>query len=163
MTRECDGCRGARATLVMEVLIDTLKEIIDDIDMRIGSDDGASEYETRISSLKTALDKEEAARSRAMEAFEAGIYSIDELKDRKEKADRNIKDIEREISELKPPQYTPEMIISLHECIDLLTDDSISAQSKNDLLKSLIDRIDYYNDTEPYVMPNKVHLDIFLR
>lgn len=163
MVRECDGCRGARATLVMDVLIETLKQTIDDIEMRIGSDDGTSEYENNLSSLRTALKKEEAARSRAMEAFEAGIYSIDELKHRKEKADRNIAVIEREISELKPPQYTPETIISLHQCIDLLTDDSISAQSKNDLIKSLIDRIDYYNDTEPYVMPNKVHLDIFLR
>ena len=163
MTRECDGCRGARATLVMEVLIETLKRTIDDIEMRIGSDDGTSEYESRLSSLRTALEKEEAARSRAMEAFEAGIYSIDELKDRKDKADRNIRSIEREMSELKPPQYTPGMIVSLHECIDLLTDDSIAAQSKNDLLKSLIARIDYYNDTEPYVLPNKIHLDIFLR
>ncbi len=96
-----------------------------------------------------------------MEAFEAGIYSIDELKDRKDKADRNIRSIEREMSELKPPQYTPGMIVSLHECIDLLTDDSIAAQSKNDLLKSLIARIDYYNDTEPYVLPNKIHLIFF--
>lgn len=163
MIRECSGCRGAKSSLVMDVLVETLRQIIDDIEMHIKSDDGKEEYEKRMESLRSALEKAESARARAMEAFEAGIYSIDELKDRKTDADSRIKQIEREIADAKPPTYTPDMAFTIHECIDLLLDDGISAKAKNDMLKSIVKRIDYHNSTEPNASPNNVHLEIFLR
>lgn len=163
MVRECGRCRGAQYSLIVDVLAETLKRTIDDVELKIGSNDSIREHEQRLSSLYAALKKAEAARKRAMEAFENGIYSIDDLKESKEKADNRIKEIEKEIAESKPPQYTPETIFRIHQCIDLIKDDNVSAQAKNDFLKTIISRIDYYNDTELYISPNVIKLDIFFR
>lgn len=40
---------------------------------------------------------------------------------------------------------------------------SVEAQVKNDLLKTMIERIDYYNDTPKWQPSNAIRLDIFLR
>ena len=54
------------------------------------------------------------------------------------------------------------------DCLDALQDPDISAEEKNNFLKSCIDKIMYYNDLESrsgigrYIQ-NEFRLDIFLR
>lgn len=163
MTRECDGCRGARDDLVMDTLVASLRSLCTDIELRIKADNRASEHEAHIEAMRKELEKVRAARSRAMEAYEAGAYTIAELKARKDEAEKRMESIERAIKDAKPPKYTPELVVSINKCIDMLLDDTVSVQVKNDFLKSVIGRIDYYNDTPPFVHDNKVHLEIFLR
>ncbi len=54
-------------------------------------------------------------------------------------------------------------VIALRECIKMLEDDEVPVKAKNDFLKQIVDRIEYSNDTAPYVLPNKPQLEIFLR
>lgn len=147
----------------MDTLVASLRSLCNDIELRIKADNRASEHEAHIEALRKELEKVRAARSRAMEAYEAGAYTIAELKARKDEAEKRMESIERAIKDAKPPKYTPELVVSINKCIDMLLDDTVSVQVKNDFLKSVIGRIDYYNDTPPFVHDNKVHLEIFLR
>lgn len=163
MTRPCDGCRGARASLVMDVLVESLKQVAGDIEIDLGGEGERKRHEERTKALRDALGKAEAARVRAIEAYEAGAYSVAELKERKGEADRRIREIESAIASARPPERDERTVASLHECIGLLADDGVSAQAKNDFAKAIIDHIDYYNDTPSRVRPNKIRLEIFLR
>lgn len=163
MTRPCDGCRGARETLVMDVLVTALRKLLADVEFHVGEIDKTSEYSIHLNALKSELIKAGAARSRAMEAYEAGAYTIEEFKVRKEAIDNHIEEVEQAIVDAKPPEYSEATVASLRSCIEALLDDDLSAKAKNDVLRGIIKRIDYYNDTAPYVPDNKVRLEIFLR
>jgi site-specific DNA recombinase len=161
MTRECDGCRGVRAKKLLDALADALESMAEDMEVNVGG--GSFVDEQRIKALEKALDKASESRSRAMRAYEAGVYSLEEMKASKEDAERRMEEAEREIEALKSVRVTPDTIVSLRECVRLLKDESVPAQDKNDFLKRVIRRIDYWNDTEPYVHDNRFQLDVFLR
>lgn len=163
MTRPCDGVRGARADLVMDVLTDALKRVCEDIEIQLSGGDGMAEHERHLAALRASIEREDAARSRIMDAFEAGAYTVDEFKDRKAAVEERIERLESELASAKPPEYTPETVTSLRSVIDLLNDDTVNPVEKNTFIKRVIKRIDYFNDTPPYVLPNIIRLEIHLR
>lgn len=163
MRRECPGCHSARVKSVIESLVSALLDVCADIEIRLTAQDQTSEYETHIEALGTAMKKAVESRKRAMEAYEAGAYTIEELKGRKAEADKRIAEIEKAMEDAKPPEYSPETVTNLQKCIELLRDESVSPQAKNDFLKTVIRRIDYYSDTAPRLLDNRIRLDIFLK
>ena len=161
---QCKGVRGSRADLVLDTLAESLERTANDVEIRMKSTDSIiAQYEAHMKALESSLASAEASRRRVMDAFEAGVYSIDDMAARKADIDDNITKLKKEISDAKPPEYTDETIARLRECIGLIRDESVSAKEKNDFLKRIIKRIDYYNDTPPYILPNRIRLEIFLK
>lgn len=162
MLGDCDGCRAARADQVITMLIDALEKIAEDVTIEASKPQSEAD-QSRIKSIQAAIKKEETARRKAMEAFEANIYTIEELRERKSKADAAIESLKKRLKDHEPKRVSADAPVKIRRCIDLLRDEGVSAQDKNDLLKSIIERIDYYNDTPPYVLPNRIRLDVHLR
>lgn len=160
----CKAVRGARASLVLDALAESLERTAKDVEIRLSSNDALIEqHREHMKALETARRSAVEARLRAMEAFEAGAYSVEDLAERKADIDARIARIDREIATAKPPEYTQETVETLRGCIEAIKDDGVSPKEKNDFLKRIIKRIDYYNDTPKFVLPNRIRLEVFLK
>lgn len=161
MLRQCEGQKAARLDVVMDVMIDSLEAIVNDMEIEVSGNAAQVEYERHRKALESSLEEARVAKVRALEAYEAGVYSVADLKKRKDEIESRIKVLEDDISALEPPVASTEKVMSIRECIEALRDDSVSVEAKNKFLRRIVKRIDYYNDSDiPRV--NKVHLDVFL-
>lgn len=88
------------------------------------------------------IKKEEIKYLRIREAYENGVYTLDELKQAKEITDNNILQYRKMI---KPSQKTAELAKKLisekKDLIPLLKSSSVSEKEKNEILRSFIDKI----------------------
>lgn len=163
MTRPCDGCKSVKVSTLMEAVVEALKKTIADIEIEISDNTTMQKYEQHVASLKESLDRCERSKERILEAYEAGVYGVEDLRKRKEAIEAEMIAIQDELKKSKPPSYSESTIVSLHECIDAILDDEIPASRKNDFLKSVIKKIDYYNDGRRYTTESNIKLEIHLR
>lgn len=161
MLRQCEGQKAARLDVVMDVMISSLESIVNDMEIEISGNASEIEYERHREVLEMSLEEARIAKARALEAYEAGVYSVEDLKERKDEIEGRIRVLEDDISTLRPPVASTEKVISIRECIEALRDDSVSVEAKNKFLRRIVRRIDYYNDSNEHGV-NKVRLDIFL-
>ena len=93
--------------------------------------------------------------------FERKLYTEDEFLERKAISNDRIKELEATIEELRRNTTTSvdysEKIVKFSHVIEALRDDEVSVVDKNNLLKDIIERIDYTHEN------GKVTLDIILR
>lgn len=161
MKRPCGGVRGASYGDLMAALVAALRKIVDDMDVLL-SDDSEALRERERSTLESAILRAETAKQKAMQAFEAGVYTIDELRERKSEADARIADISAQLEGIEKPEAVEELRTTIVECLSMLEDDDVEPKRKNDLLKTFVRSIEYYNDTPPYVSPNVIRLVVNL-
>lgn len=158
----CKGCRGARADQVMAMVVEALRKAANDVEIELANPT-VDASEAQREALEASLKKEQFARKRAGDAYEGGVYDLAEFKQRRQKIDKRIEALEAKLAKAKPKRCSKQTVVALRECIDLLEDDAVPAKAKNDFLKQIVERIDYSNETPPYVLPNKPHLEIFLK
>lgn len=121
-----------------------------------------------LNNLQKQLAELKVQEEKQYELLEKGIYS-EELFDRRNIAlQEKIKAVKNQIVEAKnniPKEINyADKIISLKKAINGLKDNSISPVEKNKLLKAIIKRIEYSNDSKRYDFGiNKIKLDIYLR
>ena len=145
----------------MELLADALEDMCNNIEIQL-SDDREDDYEERRAQIIREQEKAIKARDRAMEAFEAGIYTLDDFAERKRSIEERIARLDEALAQCKPREPKEDTIVNLKECIRAIKDDSLSIKAKNDLLKSFIDHIDYYNgETRP--RHHDIRIEVFLR
>jgi hypothetical protein len=100
--------------------------------------------------------------------LEKGIYS-EELFDRRNAAlQEKMEALKKQIQEAKnniPKEVDyGEKIMTLKKAIEGLKDDSIPPIEKNKLLKAIVKRIEYFNDSKRYDFgSNNIKLDVYLR
>lgn len=156
MRCSCEGARMAHASDVMSLLAESLTSICADIELKIaGGDPGGA---SGIEALESELAKARASAQRAMEAYEAGVYSLDDYAARKRSIEMRVAEIEQAITRETRRKPLPDVVVGLRECIAAIADESKTAAQKNELLRGIIDRIDYYRDEE-----HGLRLEIFLR
>lgn len=161
MLGECEGQKSARLDIVMDVMISSLEAIAHDMEMKVDGDTAGVEFERHKRALEDSLADARDARRRALEAYEAGVYSVTDLKERKDELDARIRALEEELGAMEAPEVSPEKVASVRACIDALKDDAVSVESKNKFLRRIVKKVVYWNDSnEPRV--NRIHLDIFL-
>ncbi len=89
------------------------------------------------------IEKEKKKLDRIKEAYENGIYTLDELKESKRIADKNISDLRKKA--IKPTETKSELIKALIEqkkhVIPQLKKPNVSESEKNEILRSFIDKI----------------------
>lgn len=92
--------------------------------------------------INALIDKENLKYSRIREAYENGIYNLDELSEAKKQTDDNIKQLKKLLKpEKSTEQIKKQFIHDKQDIINLLKTGNISEGEKNQILRSFIDKI----------------------
>ena len=142
--------KSAPYSQVMEALVAALRAHIDDFTMKLTNGEEqrtAQRYADTLAAMMTELSKLEQRRSQLFDYLEQGIYTPAEFAERKNVLTDRIEAAQHGIEEFKasqPPAVDyQEMIVKFTECVNALESPDVPAQAKNDLLKSIISRIEY--------------------
>lgn len=149
---------------VMDAFIHGLKLCLEDYETTISNepDVDVEEIQMQIDKLQKERKNIERILDSIFTDYENGIYTANEFVQRKQKHNARLEVIEKQIHELeiavpKMEQYE-EKTISLHNAIDMLKDDDIDAKTKNEYLKTFIEKIEYSRESTGEFM-----LDIYLK
>ena len=130
--------------------------------------DSAKIQRNLLASLQKQLAELRQQEEKQYDLLEKGIYS-EELFDRRNTAlQEKIEALKRQIQEAKnniPKEVDyGEKVMTLKKAIDGLKDKSIPPIEKNKLLKAIVKRIEYSNDSKRYDYgSNNIKLDVYLR
>ena len=149
-------CKVKSATVedVMDALKYALKLHIEDFEVKIDSIGPVDEKSIgeEMDILRSELKQIEVRRSRLFDGWENGTITDNEFVERKTVLSDRIDNINKQIRELEssiPTQVDySEKIASLHEALELMSDDEIDIRSLNYFLKTLIDRIEFSREND---------------
>lgn len=155
-------------------VICTLKDAITDFEVQLKNDcTGANLLlQNKIQNLEKDLSRLREKDSRQKDAYENGIYSMEEYASRNAKLQEQIARTAAALEDAKsapmPSIDYQERIVKFQSCIDTLLQDDVDPAEKNALLKQCIERITYHNEMEsrPGIgrhVENIFDLDITLR
>jgi erythromycin esterase-like protein len=100
-----------------------------------------------IEHMEAELIKLERKRKKLFDDYEDDIYTRDEFVERKQQHTRSIEELKAQIQQAKDnlPEVIDysEKIITMHQLIDCIQNDELSAKAKNDFLKQYIEDIRY--------------------
>lgn len=145
-------------------IIAGLENHVKEFEFKMTNDYELQEAQQRVKHLDL-LERELAEtyrqRKEIFTFFERKLYTEDEFLERKAISNDRIKELEATIEELRRNTTTSvdysEKIVKFSHVIEALRDDEVSVVDKNNLLKDIIERIDYTHEN------GKVTLDIILR
>lgn len=155
---------------VMDAVIQGLKMYVEDFEFKM-NDEGQKQERKRhqqiIEDMTKELNKLNIQRNKLFDYLESGIYTKEEFLERKEIITNKLDELEKALEQEKKNipnevDYT-DKIIKFSEVINSLQDNTIDARHKNDLLKEIIDRIEYDCIDLGRNKGGKPVLDIFLK
>lgn len=156
---ECH-CVSIRLDYVVEKVAEALEQITEDLDMGLVRP-GAAPGE--LESVEAQLARESGKLDKLLELFYADALTVEEFSDRRDESRRRVDRLRARRDELEKMETNAEAIsMRTREAVALLRDDSISAEAKNDALKAVIERIEYY-ELDTARENRAIHLDIRLR
>lgn len=154
-------CKTGSATFseVMEYVKETIKECIEDFEVRVEErqDTSVKLHETLIKNLKNkmkSLEDKEVAQWEAQTDPDPSKRMPQEIFKRlNEKLRKEKEDIEKALSEAyesapEPIDYE-NMIVKFTDVLEVLENEDAPATMKNQYLRDIIERIDYYRPTAP--------------
>lgn len=161
--KECK-MHGARMSLVIDLLCETLKEISNDLEIVVENNQ-IDETEGIKETLEIQLADIEKKNKKVMELYFSDAIPVEEVKEMRFELEKRKKEIEEELSKLSKPKKTPrEIHSSINKAIEMLKDESVSVEAKNSFLKGFIDKIEYENYAERNQRsPGKIRLTIILK
>lgn len=102
----------------------------------------ASRGPSEATTIRQQIDREKRKLERIKEAYMAGIDTLDEYRKNKEAITAVVEALERRAEQKAPPMPTMEEIqAKIREALDVVKDPSASTLSKNEYLRSIIDRV----------------------
>ena len=142
--------KSAPAADVIDLLCQTLQAHIDDFSFKVTSAGRAEEIEKHredVAALTKELERAKVKRRRLFDDYEEGIYTPEEFKERKavwaDRIERMEKELEH-LNKIKPHEVDyKEKIEKFTEVLSSLKNPEASAKATNNLLKEIIERIDY--------------------
>ena len=149
--RQCDNV-SERTDVLDKVIINALKQTLDDFETQITEDNYkiVENHKAIISQLESDLDKIEQKQEQLYDFLENGIYSKEVFLNRNSTLDEERQRTKKAIEEAKNTMPTIEdykqKTLTLHQAIDMLEDDNISALTKNTFLKTFIKAIYFEKD-----------------
>lgn len=100
--------------------------------------------------VKALIEKEQQKYNRIKEAYEAGVYSVEELAESRRLIKERIDNLRAQ--EIKPQRTETELrkkLIKQHQnTVEKLRDPSISEEDKNEILRTFVDKIIFNRATE---------------
>lgn len=138
------------ASEVMELLCQALKAYIEDFEFKVsnaGRMEEIQKHSEEIRQLEAELEKARAKRRRLFDDYDDGVYTPAEFKERKAVWADRIEGMTYELEQLqkhKPAEVDyNEKAIKFTEVLNALQDPDVSAKTQNELLKDILERIDY--------------------
>ncbi len=163
--------KSATMTEITKAIIAALEYAeLPNLEAKLNNNEGDSAKIQRnlLTGLQKQLTELRDQEEKQYDLLEKGIYS-EELFDRRNTALQEKKEaLKRQIQEAKnniPKEVDySEKIMTLKRAIEGLKDDSIPPIEKNKLLKAIVKRIEYFNDSKRYDFgSNNIKLDVYLR
>lgn len=146
--------RTSRFSEVMESLVFSLNNYIEDFKMKVDNTSLTDENHTReqISILQAELEKTEKKLSKLFDAWESDTISDGEFIQRKAVNSERLDSIKTEMEKLQSlvpiKENYQEKILWLSEAVELLLDETQSVRVKNNYLKTIIRKIEYSRTTK---------------
>ena len=169
---ESQACKvkSSQATIVMDILCQSLREYIRDFEFKysnIGRIEEIERHSADIKRLESEIEKAKVKRRRLFDDYDDGVYTASEFKERKEvwadRIDRMTHELEQ-LNKLKPMEIDyKEKALKFSNVLKAVEDIETTAKTKNDLLKEIITRIDYYCEDLGRNKGGIVTLDIILK
>ena len=170
--RESEVCKVKSAPYedVLAAVVAGLQAHITDFEFKLSNDEEKRQAQQRadmLGAMLAELKKLEEKRDRLFDFLESGIYTKAEFVERKNVLTERISAAQAAMEEYKasiPPVIDyREKIIRFSEVLAALQDDSIPAKRKNDLLKTIISKIEYDCIDLGRAKGGQVLLDIHLK
>lgn len=166
------NCKVKSATVseVIEIVIQTLTEQIKTFEnlVNLSVEKHSNNSELVIAEYEKELEGLKKQREKLFDYFERELYSEQEFLERKKALSDKIDKMEQLLFDEKkksPVQVDCKAkIVSFQEAVHSLKDSAVSAKRKNQLLKQIIDHIEYSNEgTVGINHSGVVHLDIYFK
>lgn len=159
------GIKSSSFSEVYETVIHTLEKIVSDFEIYIGNNTTDSSLQKQLlTTAQREMKKLDEQQNELYDLLETKIYSKDLFLERNKKLQVKRKDLQKQINNLESKINTSIdyslQISKFRDVINTLLDSSVSADSKNMLLKTIIKRMDYYRDSSPQ---SKIHIKIELK
>ena len=142
--------KSSLASEVIELLCQSLKAYIDDFEFKVSNAGRMAEIQKHTAEtlqLEAELEKAKAKRRRLFDDYDDGVYTPAEFKERKAVWAERIERMTYELDEMqkhKPEEVNyNEKAIKFTEVLEALQDSNVSAKTQNELLKEILERIDY--------------------
>jgi DNA invertase Pin-like site-specific DNA recombinase len=148
---------------VMSAVVESLKMHIEDFELRVDNKPLVDESSVRaqISALEAEQKKLNHKKMKLFDEWDEVEITPNEFAERKAYLNEKIETVKSQIKELEsaiPEQEEyQDKIIRLHEALDMLIDDSIDAETKNEYLKRIIRTIKFSRENDYEFI-----LDVFL-
>lgn len=149
---------------IHEALVNQLKIHLENFSVRFkeNNTESVKKHENLLKSLTKQLEEVNKKQETICDYLENGIYTVEvfvarnqKLNEEKEKLDKAIENAKKEIPSIKEAN---EMLVTFHETLGMLNDDTISAKTKNTFLKKFIDVIYYTKDDNGIVLDIRLKL-----
>lgn len=155
--------KSAYADDVMDAVVESLKLHIEDFEASVDNKPTVDESSVRsqMSALEATLKKLNQRKMKLFDDWEDADITPNEFAERKAYLNDKINTTKKQLKELEsaiPEQEEyQEKIVRLYEALDMLKDDSIDAESKNEFLKRIIRTIKFSRENDYEFI-----LDVFL-
>lgn len=160
--------KSAYYTDVINAVTASLNAHISDFDMKMNNNslkEEKAKYAEIKASMVKELESQEKKRIQLFDYLESGIYTKEEFLERKRILTERIEKLKDNIEHLPIPEnvdYT-EKIKKFSDALNALTDPNVDGKSKNDLLKEIIQKIEYDCVDLGRQKGGKLTLDIFVK
>lgn len=165
--------KSVKYSQFVDRVVQTMNDAILDFEFKMKNDvDDSKLQESIISNLEHELKNLKAKDIRQKDAYEDGIYTKEEYASRNAKLQEKISETMLALDTARksiPARIDyAEKINRFKDCLALLQDESVSALTKNTMLKSCIQRIEYTNHMESKAgigryVENEFYIELFLQ
>lgn len=142
--------KSCEVSVVMDLLCASLKAYIDDFEFKVSNAGRMAEMEkhsAEVERLERELEKAKIKRRRLFDDYDDGVYTAAEFKERKAVWADRIERITYELDDLqrqKPEEIDyKEKAIRFTQVLEAVQDPNETAKRKNEILKEILERIDY--------------------
>lgn len=162
--------KSAKAEEVMDILCQALKEYINDFNFKfsnVGRIEEVEKHKSEVERLENELDKAKIKRRRLFDDYDDGVYTPEEFKERKAVWADRIERLSHELDNLN--RYKPEEVdykeksIKFTHVLEAVQNPDTPAKVKNELLKEIIERIDYTCEDLGRLKGGIITLDLILK
>lgn len=163
--RQSQKCKvkSALASDVIAAVIYALNLYVDDFELKIDNlpDVDENTLLMQMEALQKRLLQTKKKLSKTFDDYEDGIYTANEFLERKEKHNTSIESLEHQMLELEASipekEEYEEKIMKFTDALQSLSDESLDADIKNELLKQIFTKIEFSRESN-----DEFILDIFL-
>lgn len=158
--------KSAPSEQIIDALIQSLKEVIEDYELKINSGEDNEPTVNVVEQLEKELATQLVRKDEIYDYFEKKIYNLETFIERRDKIENRIETLKKEIKNEKEKSTDvvdyEDKIITYKKAIESLKDNDIPVKAKNDFLKEIIERIEYDCEDLGRNKGGNVTLDVYL-